>query len=406
MRIITVVGARPQFIKAASVSRALDEYNANSPDLKIKELVVHSGQHFDQNMSSVFFEELKIPKPHINLNIGSGSHGVQTGRMLEKLDGILANETPDVVLVYGDTNTTLAGALAASKRHIPILHVEAGLRSFNKKMPEEQNRVLTDHLSTILFCPTMTAVKNLEKEGFDINNRKIGGGKQPPSSDTPAVVLCGDVMLDCVLYYASLSDEKRGLLHRLGLCGTGPCVSPYALVTIHRPENTDNHDRLHAILSALSKIASSFRVILPLHPRTRKIIENSSELSMLCSSLTLIDPVSYLEMIQLQKHSSLICTDSGGVQKEAYFLEKPCITMRDQTEWVETVASGWNAVTAADREKILNAFETVQEWKAGDQLNPPFSRRTANPIDRTAFGNGDAASRIVDTIIEFLSTEH
>jgi UDP-GlcNAc3NAcA epimerase len=289
MKLLTVIGARPQFIKAAAVSRAIQNWNEKNPKKRIDELIIHTGQHYDDNMSEVFFREMRIPKPHKNLQVGSGFHGEQTGQMLAQLEREFCREKPDAVLVYGDTNSTLAGALAASKIHIPVVHVEAGLRSYNKKMPEEQNRVLTDHLSTILYCPTETAVKNLIKEGFSSNppNQKI-----KPSSDSPAVIQCGDVMYDCVLFYGELAEEKNDIFSKLQLIDVADQKKPFVLSTIHRPENTDSTDRLFGILSALKKINEKIPVILPLHPRTRSFINQSAKIKELAGSLRIIEPVS------------------------------------------------------------------------------------------------------------------
>lgn len=348
MKIATVVGARPQFIKAASVSRVLRRDH--------QEILIHTGQHYDTNMSDIFFDELHIPRPDFHLGIGSGQHGAQTGAILEKVEEVLIQETPDALLVYGDTNSTLAGALAASKLHIPVIHIEAGLRSFNRRMPEEINRILTDHLASWLSCPTETAVKNLSAEGI-----------------TEGVSQDGDVMYDAFLYNLELAKEKSNILQTLGL---GP--KSYILCTIHRAENTDDPARLTQILKALSKI--SLPVVLPLHPRTRKIVHELG-LTSLLNRLNVIEPVGYLDMITLEAHTLKLVTDSGGVQKEAYFAGVPCITMRDETEWVETVDVGWNRLTGADEEKILEAVE---------MFTPPENRPSI-------FGDGKAAEQIVAT---------
>jgi UDP-GlcNAc3NAcA epimerase len=391
MKIITIVGARPQFIKAAAVSRAIAQWNQQNPTVSIDEKIVHTGQHYDQNMSEVFFKELHIPKPHTNLNIGSGKHGQQTGEMLSALEELYQTESPGAVLVYGDTNSTLAGALAASKLHIPVVHVEAGLRSYNKKMPEEQNRILTDHLSTILCCPTQTAIQNLQKEGFDT--------KSIPSDnlsfDRPWVCLTGDVMLDCTLYYDNLQEKQDDLWERLGLKKNGEFL-PFVLSTIHRAENTDDLGRLENILSTFAVIVERIPIILPLHPRTAKIISQSAELKSLAKSLQIIEPVSYLEMLALEKHGTLICTDSGGLQKEAYFLRTPCITMRDQTEWVETVELGWNKIVGADREQILSAVEQIQEQSHHAANESPFEGKVKQRSD--CYGDGNAAQQIINCL--------
>ncbi len=331
MKIFTIVGARPQFIKAASVSRAIFKHNRSHAGnlLKIDETIIHTGQHYDHNMSQIFFKELEIPTPDYNLEIGSGSHGLQTGQMLIRLEELLRSKKPDLIIVYGDTNSTLAGALAAVKLHIPIAHVEAGLRSFNRMMPEEHNRVLTDHCSNLLFCPTQTAVENLLKEGI-----------------TSGVHLVGDVMYDSVMYNVALAGKKSKIVEELQLDH-----KKYALATLHRAENTDNIDRLNGIFTALEEIAGEgLPVILPLHPRTRKVL-NSSKFRQ--NFLRIIDPVPYLDMLMLEKHASLVFTDSGGVQKEAYWMKIPCVTLRDETEWIETIDEGWNVLAGADKEKII-----------------------------------------------------
>jgi UDP-GlcNAc3NAcA epimerase len=397
VKIITVVGARPQFIKAAAVSRAIQSWNDENSRQKINELIAHTGQHYDKNMSDIFFKEMQIPQPHFNLEVGSGYHGEQTGLMLSKLESIFLEERPDYVLVYGDTNSTLAGSLAASKLHIPIAHIEAGLRSFNKRMPEEQNRVLTDHLSTILFCPTETAINNLKREGFSqlFDRYNI-------TFDSPAIIQSGDVMYDCALFYGVLAEKKREIFSKFHLKSTEKQISPYVLSTIHRPENTDSPERLHEILSALKQINEGIPVILPLHPRTLNIIHQSSKLKKLVGTLKIIEPVSYLEMVLLEKNCSFICTDSGGVQKEAFFFKKPCITMRDQTEWKETVVAGWNVVTGGKKERILNSTRKVMEWIAHPEGRSPFQGRI-NKTTESLFGSGNSADKIVSKLIEFFS---
>ena len=350
MKIATVIGARPQFIKAAAVSRVLRTQH--------QEILIHTGQHYDANMSEIFFEELHIPQPDYNLGIGSGRHGKQTGAILEQVEEVLITETPDALLVYGDTNSTLAGALAASKLHIPVIHIEAGLRSFNRRMPEEINRVLTDHLSNWLFCPTETAVKNLTAEGI-----------------TEGVYKNGDVMFDAFLYNLELAKEKSNIIQTLELTSKS-----YILCTIHRAENTDDPARLTQILKAISQIP--LPVVLPLHPRTRKIAQQLG-LNSLLEQVKVIEPVGYLDMITLEAHALKLVTDSGGVQKEAYFAGVPCITMRDETEWVETVEAGWNRLTGADEEKILEAVET---------FTPPKDHPDI-------FGDGHAAEQFV-TVLE------
>lgn len=350
MKIITIVGARPQFIKAAPVSKTLRTEH--------EEIIIHTGQHYDANMSDIFFNELKIPRPDYNLEIGSGSHGMMTGRMLEKLEEIYLKEKPDFVLVYGDTNSTLAGALAASKLLIPVIHIEAGLRSFNKAMPEEQNRILTDHISDLLLVPTEDAIKNLTNEGIKKGIHNVG-----------------DVMYDAVLMFKEIAKSKSGLLKELDVNS-----GEYILTTIHRAENTNDINRLRNMIEALNE--SGEKIILPLHPRTKKFIEgyglNFNE------NIKVIDPIGYLEMLMLEENSKMIVTDSGGVQKEAYFMGKPCITMRDETEWVETVACGWNVVVGTDKNKIL---DNIRNFK-------PTSMQQA------IFGDGNAAQKILNIINE------
>ena len=334
MHIITIIGARPQFIKAAVLSR----YIRNNPSLGITETLLHTGQHYDQNMSCVFFDEMEIPQPDINLQTGSGSHGKTTGLMLARIEEVILERKPDAILVYGDTNSTLAGALAASKLHIRVVHVEAGLRSFMMEMPEEQNRRLTDHLSTWLFCPTKTAVDNLAREGI-VNCKNT----VPFSADNKCVAMTGDIMYDASLYYRSKSKIKIN-------------EKDFFLLTIHRAENTDDPKRLAAICKALNEL-SAYRFIFPMHPRTKKIIDK--EKIKLSGHIKMIEPVGYFEMLALESACTGILTDSGGVQKEAYFFKKPCITMRDSTEWVELVNAGWNTLTGAEPEKIINAVNNL-----------------------------------------------
>ena len=388
MKIITVIGARPQFIKAAPVSRAIAEHN------NLTEVIIHTGQHFDANMSDVFFKELNIPKPDYNLGINSASHGVMTGRMLEKIEEVLIKEKPDCVLVYGDTNSTLAGALAAVKLHIPLAHIEAGLRSFNRKMPEEINRVLTDHCADLLFCPTETAVNNLEKEGFSniANNGKLveeelfekelsafpapWNPKAIPLGSfqlSPLVINVGDTMYDAVLHFSQMAQRRSTILEDLGIK-----PKEYLLATVHRPCNTDTPDNLQSILSAFIEINEP--IIFPVHPRTRQKLNNLTANQL--NSLILIPPVGYLDMLMLEQNAKAILTDSGGMQKEAYFFGVPCVTMRTETEWVETVQAGWNVVVGANREKIV---ETVRCLKS-DKPRPEL------------YGDGRAAEKIIQCL--------
>jgi UDP-GlcNAc3NAcA epimerase len=315
MKVVTIVGARPQLIKAAVVSRSIRR------EPGIREVAVHTGQHYDMEMSGIFYDELSLPRPEYHLGIGSGSQGAQTGRMLESVELVLIKEAPDVVLVYGDTNSTLAGALAAAKLHIPVGHVEAGLRSFNIRMPEEVNRVLVDHVSALLFAPTRAAVAHLRREGL-LDDR---------------IYLVGDVMYDAALLFGGLARARSTILERLGLTpGT------YILATVHRAENTDDPGRLRAIFEGLSEVAVEMPIVLPLHPRTRHALERHEPRLGLSAGFKLIKPIGYLDMVMLERSASLIVTDSGGVQKEAYFYRVPCVTLRDETEWVELVEAGWN----------------------------------------------------------------
>jgi len=342
--IASIVGARPQFMKAAPVSRALS--------LHFKEVFIHTGQHYDYGMSDVFFDELKMRLPDFNLGIGGGSHGEQTGKMIIELEKIFNEIKPDCVLVYGDTNSTLAGALTAAKAQIPLAHVEAGLRSYNRAMPEEINRVLVDHMSTLLFCPTDAAVKNLVKEGIEKGVHRVG-----------------DVMADTLLHNLQLVDTKSKIIHQLNLE-----KGLYALATIHRASNTDEKENLRLILSALGRLSS--RVVFPIHPRTRKKMQEW-EMSV-NSNVTMIDPVGHFDMLALESNSNCILTDSGGIQKEAYLVGVRCITLREETEWVETVNAGWNRVVGVDVEQIVDIFES---W---------FPQSERVPL----YGDGHAADQI------------
>jgi UDP-GlcNAc3NAcA epimerase len=362
MKVVTIVGARPQFIKAASVSRAIQKHTKEH-DVLITEVMVHTGQHYDENMSQVFFEELEIREPDYNLGVGSGTHGQMTGTMLEKIEEVLLEERPDVVLVYGDTNSTLAGALAASKLHMPVGHVEAGLRSFNRQMPEEINRVLTDHVSTFLFCPTDTAVENLKKEGI-----------------AEGVFKVGDVMFDSFLFNKQLAEKKSTILSELGLKPKG-----YCLVTVHREENTTNGKRLTGIFEAFNKLATQdCPFIAPLHPRTAKALNELGGDRLSGSYVRILEPVSYLDMVSLETHAKVILTDSGGVQKEAYFAETPCVTLREETEWVELVKHGSNVIAGCNPEGICGAFEKMVE------------RSVSN--NRGLYGSGRASEKIINKL--------
>lgn len=358
MKIVTVVGARPQFIKAAAVSRKLRREN--------QEILVHTGQHYDANMSDIFFDELKIPYPDINLGAGSGSHGKQTAEMLVGIEEILIREEPDYLMVYGDTNSTLAGALAASKLHIPVVHVEAGLRSYNMRMPEEQNRVLTDHISTILFCPTDSATENLKKEG-------IGQG----------VYQIGDVMCDAVLFYSKLMEEQDQTYYfqRLqGLYGRAEAAKEWYLATVHRAENTDDIEKVEKILSAFERMDA--KVLFPVHPRTRHFVDTLREKHHY-ENILFVQPMGYLDMLYFTKNAKKVVTDSGGLQKEAYILNTPCVTVRDQTEWVETLDGQFNVLAKPDTEDILNKVNHVR---------PDPGRH------RDYYGSGDAAEKICEIL--------
>jgi len=330
VKILSIVGARPQFIKSAPVSKYFRQ-------MGVEELIIHTGQHYDDNMSEIFFNELGIPQPFLNLGVGSYLHGKQTGIMLEKIENVLLKEKPNLILVYGDTNSTLAGALAACKLNIPIGHIEAGLRSYNKKMPEEHNRVLTDHCSNILFCPTQTALDNLKIEGLCDNTH-----------------LVGDTMYDALLQFLDLAEKGSNVLDKLNLTS-----KKYILATIHRPYNTDDQYKLNQIILALSSITD--KVILPLHPRTREKIKEFG-ISVNKSKLTIIDPVGYVDMIVLENNSKAVVTDSGGVQKEAYFCGVPCVTVRPETEWVETIEDGWNVLANANSAEIIDKVENLTKY--------------------------------------------
>jgi len=377
IKILTVVGARPQIVKAAALSRAIQEKFSRL----ISETIVHTGQHYDQNMSQIFFDELGIPTPHHNLQVGSQSHGKQTAQMITGLEAILLEEQPDYLIVYGDTNSTLAGALTASKIHIPVVHIEAGLRSFNKRMPEEINRIMCDHVSTLLFTPTATGLANLLREGFPINN-------QPPfSPDHQGVFHCGDIMLDNSLYFAKMAAERSTILKRESLE-----QGKYLLVTIHRDNNTDDATRLASIFEAIIQITKEYhcQAAIPLHPRTTKILKQtlSSELYTRINKSQLIKlfpPASYFDMIMLEKNAQFVLTDSGGVQKEAYFFGKPCIIVRSETEWTEIVEHHAGILTDADKVRITDAYKTLMS-RPGISFPP-------------VFGDGHAAEYICSQLI-------
>lgn len=359
-KILTIIGARPQFIKASVVSKAISEAD------DLSELIVHTGQHFDANMSDVFFEQLGIPRPDHLLDINGGNHGDMTGRMLIEIEKVLLQEKPDCVMVYGDTNSTLAGALAAAKLHIPVAHVEAGLRSFNMQMPEEVNRILTDRVSNILFCPTQAAVNNLQKEGYPF---------VVANDQFQRIEKVGDVMQDSAELFAARAVAPKGFDKQEG----------FVLTTIHRAENTNQPERLQNILAALGEVAQTTTVVLPIHPRTRNII---SQLKLDTRNLTLIDPVGYLEMLWLLQRCGLVVTDSGGVQKEAYFMGKACVTMRDQTEWIELIEVGANELVGADKDRILGA------------VNRNLGREVSD--ESQLYGGGRAAKQIAVFLADFI----
>lgn len=357
MKIVTIIGARPQFVKAAALSREIQKFP------KLQEIIVHTGQHFDANMSDIFFEEMEIPKPNYNLNINGLSHGAMTGQMLEKLEAVMLAEKPDVVLVYGDTNSTIAGALAAKKLHIKVAHVEAGLRSFNMQMPEEVNRILTDRISDWLFCPTDAAIENLKQEGFYRLNSKV--------------FKTGDVMEDAALFYSQKSAENSNIITQLNLTG-----KTFVLATIHRAENTDNYNNLKGIIDALNILHETTSVVVPLHPRTKKLIEQHQ----LNPTFTIVEPVGYYDMIMLLQNCGLVITDSGGLQKEAFFFSKFCVTTREQTEWVELVSNGYNFIAGSGTEKIISL--------ATDKFNSTFPPRL------NLYGNGQASKNICEALLQ------
>lgn len=378
MKIITIIGARPQIIKAAALSRAISTHFSSV----IEELIIHTGQHYDQNMSEVFFNELGIPKPTINLSIGSGSHGKQTALMIEKLEEIFIEKKPDAIVVYGDTNSTLAATIAASKIHIPIVHIEAGLRSFNKKMPEEINRIMCDHAATLLFSPTNAGYQNLINEGFKSTNTPLY------TSDNPGIFHCGDVMYDNSLYFSKLSEESSNLINELKLQKNN-----FILATVHRNDNTDNPKHLTSIFESFIEIVekNDETIVLPLHPRTKKMLKQSLSKETYitlqsCKKILIIEPVSFLDMIALETNCKLVITDSGGVQKEAFFFQKPCLILRPETEWIELVECGAAKIVSTDKNLILKSY---QEFKNSNTLKFP-----------TLFGNGEASKFICEEMIK------
>jgi UDP-GlcNAc3NAcA epimerase len=415
MKILTILGARPQFIKAGAVSREIKRQKEEGR--RLKEIIVHTGQHYDANMSDIFFEELHLPKPDYFLGIGGKSHGAMTGQMMEKIEEVALKEKADIIMVYGDTNSTLAGALVGAKLHIPIAHVEAGLRSFNMNMPEEINRILTDRVSKWLFCPTETAVNNLKKEGFPFptyqsTNTPITNNQKLETKNYQLITNVGDVMLDVAMYYKKFAKKPKVVDSFSFLVSSNnqqPKTKNFILCTVHRAENTDNIERLKSIFEALSEIAKDTQIILPLHPRTRKIV--SSFWSLVFSketnsyyfqtknqkpktkNLIIIDPVGYLEMVWLLDNCDMVITDSGGLQKEAYFFKKPCITLRDETEWVELVDIRANTLVGADKDRIVSSF-----WSLVSSQNKP---KTKNQKPKTnLYGDGKASKMIIKEILK------
>ena len=383
IKIVTIIGARPQIIKAAALSRAIK----NNFSSQITEIIVHTGQHYDDNMSQVFFDELEIPLPNYNLNVGSGNHGKQTATMISAIEDVLLIEKPNAIVLYGDTNSTLAGAMAASKIHIPVIHIEAGLRSFNKSMPEEINRIMCDHVSTLLFSPTKTGFNNLIQEGF------LSQTKAPYSIDNPKIYHCGDVMFDNSLFFSKISDVKTSIINDLKLKNNG-----FILATIHRNNNTDEPIRLNALFKSLNDISINhqLQIVLPLHPRTSNLLDRNlskdlAEAIRLNSNFKIISPVSFLEMLALEKNCCLVMTDSGGVQKEAFYFEKPCVILRPETEWIELLENGAALIADADENKIKFSFEQLIAKK--DLSFPKL------------YGDGNAAVFICSEIINQITTK-
>lgn len=381
IKIVTIIGARPQIIKAAALSRAI----RNHFNSQIKEIIVHTGQHYDENMSQVFFDELGIPAPDYNLNVGSGSHGKQTAAMIIGIEEILLKEKPNAIVLYGDTNSTLAGGVAASKIHVPVVHIEAGLRSRNKAMPEEVNRIMCDHVSTLLFSPTKTGFDNLLMEGFKKDN------KAPYTADNPKIYHCGDVMYDNSLHFSTVAEQKTDILSKYKLQKNN-----FILATIHRNNNTDDPVRLNALFSALNKISESDKldVILPLHPRTSKLLDTNLNKELLNAvksnpKFHIVPPASFLEMIALEKNCRIVMTDSGGVQKEAFYFEKPCVILRPETEWIELVECGTALIADADEAKIIESYKTLTS-----KTNMQFPK---------LYGDGKASEFICEEMVKYLS---
>lgn len=379
IKLLTVIGARPQIIKAAALSRAVRSF---FPD-RVEEKILHTGQHYDENMSGVFFSELGVPEPWVNLGTGSGHHGQQTAKMISGIEEVLLSEHFDGVVLYGDTNSTLAGAVAAAKLHVPVFHIEAGLRSFDMGMPEEQNRIVCDQLSSICFTPTSTATENLIREGFASGGTNFRNGKGRK------ICQCGDVMFDNALFFSSLAGEKCDILSRYGLT-----AGEYVLSTVHRDRNTDDPARLNAIFGAIVDISEKYemKVALPLHPRTEKLLSVNLDSKLYdrlisCPGIVIMPPASFFEILVLEKNARVVMTDSGGVQKESFFFSRPCVVFREETEWVEIISHGAGVLSGADREKILTAFDEM------------YSREVTFP---NLFGDGEASKHILENILDYL----
>ena len=381
IRLLNIIGARPQIIKAAAISRAIRTRFAG----EVEEHILHTGQHYDANMSEVFFRELGIPEPDYNLHVGSGSHGVQTAKMIEGVEAVLTGQHYDGIIVYGDTNSTLAAAVAASKIYVPVFHVEAGLRSFNMSMPEEINRIVCDQLSSVLFTPTQTGLKNLQAEGFPVGDGaqcKAYGVRKFADGREQRVVLSGDVMYDNSMYFSAMADMQSNIIERLGLS-----YRNFVLATIHRPANTDNPENLKTIFRALNDIAAKgMDVVLPLHPRTKQRLADSG--LGVSGKISVIEPASFFEIIRLEKNAAIVMTDSGGVQKEAFFYGTPCVILRPETEWVEIVEAGAGIIADADYVRIMAAYEQL--------VNKPVTFPAL-------FGDGHASEKIIKEILDYLN---
>lgn len=391
MKLLTVIGARPQIIKAAALSRAVKKWNnSHGEEEQMHEVILHTGQHYDDNMSAVFFRELGIPEPDINLHVGSGSHGTQTARMIEGIEQVLTEDKYDGVVLYGDTNSTLAGAVAAAKIHVPVFHVEAGLRSWNMAMPEEINRIVCDELASVLFTPTKTGWNNLRKAGFGSKDEK--GKVHFRNGKGQYMVESGDVMYDNSMYFAQMAEEKSDIMAQLGLVS-----KQFVLATIHRPANTDEKENLQAIVRALLDIADKeqVKIVWPMHPRTRKLLPEKLDKDLLarmekCANIVTTEPASFFEIIQLERHARIVMTDSGGVQKEAFFFETPCVILRPETEWIEIVEAGAGILANADYERIVEAYHQLVD----KSVHFP-----------ALFGDSHASEKILKEIVDYLQTK-